>query len=81
MTSLPDLIIMDVNMPNMNGIEATRIICSHPMTDDIPITMFTTTSEQSAVVEALSAGAKDYLIKTDDKNSIQERIETNFFKD
>jgi len=75
LSMFPDLILMDVNMPVLSGLEATRIIKNHPSTRDIPIVMFTTEAEKGAVVKAIQAGAKDYIIKTTDKSSVLDRIE------
>ena len=56
----PDVILMDINLPEMNGIEATRRILSER---PVPIVMLTAYSEQSLVEEAIEAGACAYLVK------------------
>ncbi len=71
---LPDLILMDINMPRLNGIESTRIIYSNPNTCHIPICMLTTESEKASVVKAVQVGAKDYIIKTMDAELVLESI-------
>jgi len=56
----PDLILMDINMPDMNGIEATRqILQHHPAIAILIITMF----EDDTVFTALRAGARGYILK------------------
>jgi CheY-like chemotaxis protein len=55
----PDLIIMDVVMPEMDGIEATRLLRQNPMFQDLPIVAFTSQSNQGHVSEIFT----DYLIK------------------
>lgn len=56
----PDLILMDINLPLLNGIEATRqILKQHPATQVLIVTMF----EDDTVFAALSAGARGYLLK------------------
>jgi CheY-like chemotaxis protein len=70
----PDIIIMDVNMPKMTGIEATRIIKSNPRTSNIPVCMFTTEGDQDFIVQALKIGVKDYIIKTSDAAAVVSRI-------
>jgi two-component system, NarL family, response regulator NreC len=57
----PDIVIMDVAMPNLNGIEAARrITSSHPRTAVIILSMH---SDESYVLRALNAGARGYLLK------------------
>lgn len=70
----PDIILMDVNMPKMSGVEATRIIRSNPRTGSIPICMFTTEGEQDLIVQAIKIGVKDYIIKTSDVSLVIQRI-------
>jgi CheY-like chemotaxis protein len=80
LSSFPDLILMDINMPVLSGIEATRVIKSHPSTKHIPVVMFTTEGEKSAVVRAIQVGAKDYLIKTMEKEAVIKRLQSFFEK-
>ncbi len=72
--AMPDIILMDVNMPKMTGIEATRIIKANPRTSRIPICMFTTEGEQDFIVQAIKIGVKDYIIKTSDAALVIQRI-------
>lgn len=58
-----DLILMDVNMPGMSGIEACRIIKSTEHLRDIPVIMVTGKSDLSSLKLAFSAGALDYILK------------------
>ena len=76
MEKLPDLILMDVNMPKMNGLESTRVIRSQSSTRHIPICMFTTEDDREAVVKALKFGVKDYIVKTMDAKFVIERIQS-----
>ena len=59
----PDLILLDIMMPEMNGIEFCRRVKNNPKTNDIPIIMVTTKGEAEKVEEAFSAGCNDYMTK------------------
>jgi len=59
----PDLIIMDVMMPEMGGIEATRIIKSEPETKECIVLMLTAKSDEEDRQEGFTAGASGYLSK------------------
>lgn len=59
----PDLILMDVFMPVLDGIEATRIIRSDPETRDIPIVVLSAGALQDEIERAREAGVNDYLVK------------------
>lgn len=62
-TEKPDLILLDVVMPKMDGIEACRRIRAHPVTKDIPIIMVTTRSEASNIESSYKNGCNDYVNK------------------
>lgn len=59
----PDLIIMDVVMPNLNGFQATRKITQNPDTLHIPIIMLTAKEQEADKVWALRQGARGYVSK------------------
>ena len=59
----PDLIIMDVVMPGMNGFQATRAITKDPETQHIPVLICTTKDQETDKVWGLRQGAKDYVVK------------------
>jgi CheY-like chemotaxis protein len=71
----PDLILMDVVMPRMNGFEACRLIRGHEATESIPIIMVTTRSESTHVDEGFASGCNDYIFKTIDTAQLLEKIE------
>lgn len=66
------LVLMDWNMPNMTGIDAVRAIRGRG--NDIPIIMVTTESERSRVLEAIKAGANDYVMKPFSAEDLTERV-------
>ncbi len=59
----PDLILMDVKMPAMDGIEATRLVKNNEETKHIPIVMLTAAGNREDIVAGLEAGAIDYITK------------------
>jgi twitching motility two-component system response regulator PilH len=59
----PDLILMDIVMPGLNGFQATRELASDPETRAIPVIMVTSKSQESDRVWGLRQGAVDYLVK------------------
>lgn len=72
----PALILMDMMMPRMSGVEAVRRLRKLKVTKDIPILMLSAYQEQALIDEAIQAGADDYLIKTilpDDLTEIIDR--------
>jgi twitching motility two-component system response regulator PilH len=60
---LPDLIVMDVVMPGMNGYQATRMISREVATKHIPIIMCTTKGQETDKVWGMRQGARAYLVK------------------
>jgi two-component system chemotaxis response regulator CheY len=65
MTEYPDvgLILVDWNMPQMDGLEYIRAVRSQPDYDPVRIMMVTSEAEQDQVLRALQAGANEYLMK------------------
>ena len=60
---VPELALIDWNMPVMNGLEFIRSVRKEPAYADMTLVMVTTESEQSQVVRALAAGAHEYVFK------------------
>jgi DNA-binding NarL/FixJ family response regulator len=70
---LPDIILMDLRMPRLNGVEATRQILAESST--IRVIVLTTFEDDDEVYEALSAGASGYLLKASPSERVIEAIE------
>lgn len=68
-----DLVLMDWNMPNMLGIDAVRAIRAQGKA--MPIIMVTTEAEKTRVLEALKAGAQNYVIKPFEPNTLVGKIQ------
>jgi twitching motility two-component system response regulator PilH len=72
----PDLILMDVVMPGMNGFQATRQLTKDADTAEIPIIIVTTKDQETDRVWGLRQGAKDYLTKPVDEAMLVEKVNT-----
>lgn len=78
--SLPDIILLDYMMPQMNGIEVLRELRSTIATEAVPVIMVTARAEADVTVKALEAGADDYVTKPIDFDVLRARIETQLAK-
>jgi CheY-like chemotaxis protein len=71
----PQLILMDIMMPVMDGLEATRLIRANPETKDIPILAITCLFRESELRGCIEAGCNDYIIKPFTFQELQEKIQ------
>ena len=71
---LPDLVLMDVILPGMNGFQATRSLSKDPATAAIPIIIISTKNMETDRVWGLRQGAKDYLVKPPSERELINRI-------
>ena len=69
----PDLVTMDIVMPDMGGIEAVREICKD--SPDAKILMCSAMGQQALVVEAIQAGAKDFVVKPFQPSRVLEAVQ------
>lgn len=70
----PDLILMDVGLPDIDGVETTCRLKSVEQFAKIPVVMITGRSEKSVVVESLKAGASDFAVKPFDKDVLLAKV-------
>lgn len=68
------LILLDWHMPVMNGYEFLLKVRSNPKYSDVKIMMVTTENQQKSVVDAIMAGANEYLMKPFDKEMLETKI-------
>lgn len=73
-TEQPDLILLDVMMPVMNGFEAAKKICENPKTSHIPIVMLSAKSQQVEIAEGLTCGASEYICKPFTPKDLVQRV-------
>ena len=69
-----DLILSDINMPAMDGLEFLRNLAGVPAARNVPVVMITTEGSEARVVEALSVGAKGYIRKPFTPEQVKERV-------
>ena len=70
----PDLILMDVVMPGLNGFQATRAISKDDETRHIPVIMCTTKGQETDKVWGMRQGAKDYIVKPVNQDELLKKI-------
>lgn len=78
--SIPDVVLLDYMMPHMNGIEVLQELRHNPRTRELPVIMVTARAESEATIEALGAGADDYVTKPIDFDVLRARIESHVGK-
>jgi signal transduction histidine kinase/DNA-binding response OmpR family regulator len=72
--NLPDIIISDITMPVMSGLELTKKIKSHPEIKHIPILLLSAQTMKRDIVQGFASGADDYLIKPFDTSELVMRV-------
>jgi len=75
-TELPDLILLDVMMPGINGIEVCKTLVNNKKTSDIPIILVTAKTGAEDTKEGLDAGAYDYIKKPFNKIELLARVKS-----
>ncbi|MCJ8329431.1 MAG: response regulator [Lentisphaeria bacterium] len=67
-------ILCDINMPEMSGMETLKKIRSMPQTEKLPVIMCTSVAEKSQVMEAIKAGASNYIVKPFKAEDLEEKV-------
>jgi CheY-like chemotaxis protein len=70
----PNLVVLDVLMPEMNGLDVTRALAQDPATTDIPILILSASAQQSEIEAGLASGAAAYLVKPFEPKVLSERV-------
>jgi two-component system, chemotaxis family, chemotaxis protein CheY len=73
--ALPDVVLVDWNMPTMNGLEFVQAVRAQDRLRDLPLMMVTTETEMDQMATALAAGANEYLMKPFDKDAVAEKLQ------
>ena len=80
-TLLPDLIVMDLNLPGLDGWEATRRLKNQPETKHIPIIVLTAHTSEKSREQAFAAGCDDYDTKPIDFGGLVKKIQSLLNRD
>ena len=72
----PEVVLMDIRMPEVDGLQATREIVADPRLDDVRVLVLTTFDEDEHVFEAIRAGAAGYLLKDVSPTDLRQAIRT-----
>src|SRR5699024_6891011 len=70
----PDVVLMDLRMPALDGIEAPRAICADPELDGVRVVILTTFDEDAEILAAIRAGAAGYLLKDVSPGRLREAV-------
>lgn len=70
----PDLIILDIDMPEINGYEMLRMIKEREHLQNVPVIFLTSNNDRNHVVKAVAGGAKDYVVKPIDEDILMEKV-------
>lgn len=73
-TQSVDLILSDINMPAMDGLELVRQISARNLAPGVPVVMITTESSEEHVKEAIAAGARGYICKPFTAEQVKQRV-------
>lgn len=73
-TQKPDLVLMDIVMPGLNGFQATRQITQDPETSHIPVVLISTKAQETDKVWGSRQGAKGYLVKPIDDTVLMDTV-------
>lgn len=71
----PDLVLLDVRMPRMNGYEVCELIKRNKSTQDIPVVFLSAKGQESEVKSGMEAGADEYILKPFSPDQLTERIQ------
>ncbi len=69
-----EVVLMDWNMPIMNGLDCLKKVKGNDATKNVPVIMVTSESEKSRIIEAIQAGAANYVVKPFQPDTLKEKI-------
>ena len=69
-----DLVMLDMNMPEMGGLEVLKAVRADPASNNIPIVMCTSVADKEQVMEAIKSGASNYVVKPFTPDDLQKKV-------
>lgn len=72
----PDLIILDIEMPEINGYEMLKMIKEREHLKSVPVIFLTSNNDRNSVVKAVAGGANDYVVKPIDEEILLDKVHT-----
>lgn len=73
----PDLIILDIDMPEINGYEMLKIIKEREHLQNVPVIFLTSNGDRNSVIKAAAGGANDYVVKPIDEDILLDKVHTS----
>ena len=73
----PDLVLLDVDMPGISGLDTCRAIKQNPLTEDIPVLFVTACDDRKDIIAGFAAGGQDYILKPFTKEELLARVQTH----
>lgn len=70
-----DIVLLDWNMPGMNGLEVLKVMKSDQRLKDLPVIMVTAESSREKIIEAINSGVSDYIVKPFTGEVLKKKIE------
>lgn len=74
--NIPDLIILDIEMPEMNGYDVLERIKKMDHLEKVPVIFLTANGEKKQVIKAVTGGVKDYVVKPIDKEILNKKLDS-----
>lgn len=71
---MPDLILLDINLPRLNGLEVLKRLRRHPPTHNLPVVMFSSSREEQDIATSYEYGCNSYIRKPVDFNKFSDMI-------
>jgi two-component system response regulator len=72
---LPDLVLLDLNLPRLSGLEVLKQVRSHPRTHAVPVVVLTSSEDKGDLAESYRLGANSYIRKHTDPEKFRESIQ------